>query len=292
MITIGSKFFLGVTVLAVLAAVIYGWGSGGGLLGVLALGTSGGVGELAGYTVLWFLAAAALLLAVAVVALRDADPDAIAQVASSDTVPAATPPAGANYWPATGGFAVALVLLGLVISPALFVVGLIAGGIVVVEWTVRTWSDRATGDPDVNRQVRNRLMYPVEIPALAVLTILVVVLGISRVFLALSKTGSTVIAMVVATLILAVASLIVARPTFSRTLVATAVVVGAVSVIAGGIVAAASGERDFEHHGEEGGTEEGGTEEGGHEEEGRGLLGGPDRGAETPGLDGAAVAGS
>lgn len=247
MITIGSKYFFAITVLAVIGAVVYGWGSGGGLLGVVDFGVRGSVGEPAGYTVLWFLAAASLLVAVSVVALRDADPEALAQVAATDTVPPATPPAGANYWPAVGGFAVALVLLGLVISPALFVIGLIAGGIVVVEWTVQAWSDRATGDPEVNRQVRNRLMYPFEIPVLGVLVIGVVVLGTSRVLLALSKTGSTVVAMVAAAVILGVASLIATRPKFSRSLVAAAVVIGAVTVITGGIVAAASGERDFEH---------------------------------------------
>ena len=26
------------------------------------------------------------------------------------------------------------------------------------------WSERATGDAEVNRQIRNRLMYPIEIP--------------------------------------------------------------------------------------------------------------------------------
>ncbi len=262
MITIGSKYFFGIGVLAVIGALVYGWGSGGGLLGVVAFGVRGGVGELAGYTVLWFLAASSLLMAVSVVALRDADPDAQAQAAATDTVPPATPPAGASYWPAVGGFAVALVLLGLVISPALFVIGLIAGGVVVVEWTVQAWSDRATGDPEVNRQVRNRLMYPFEIPVLGALVIGVVVLGTSRVFLALSKTGSTVVAMAAASVILAAAALIATRPKFSRSLVATAVVIGAVTVITGGIVAAASGEREFEHPETVGGEDQGETEHG------------------------------
>ena len=43
-------------------------------------------------------------------------------------------------------------------SSSCSLVGLLA--VVVVEWTVQVWADRATGDPEVNRAIRNRLMYP------------------------------------------------------------------------------------------------------------------------------------
>ena len=57
----------------------------------------------------------------------------------------------------TGAFGAGLVVLGLVISNVLFMVGcfLLVG--VLVEWMVLAWSDRATGDPEVNRRLRRRM---------------------------------------------------------------------------------------------------------------------------------------
>ncbi len=254
MITTGAKFFLAITGLAVVAAVVYGWGSHGGLLGVVSLGLRGGVGEHAGFVILMFVAMASFALGVALVACRDADPEALAAVARSETVPAATPPADVSYWPVVGAFAVAVVVLGLVISSVLFVVGLVIAGIVVIEWMVQAWSERATGDPEVNRQIRNRLMYPFEIPLVGAIGIAVVVLAVSRVLLALPANGSSAIAIVVAALVLGTSALIAARPTLSRNMVTAVLVLGALAVIVGGIVAAATGEREFEEHEEEHGS--------------------------------------
>ena len=71
--------------------------------------------------------------------------------------PLAVAPAHGSYWPVTGAFGCGLVVLGLAISNVLFMVGcfLLLG--VAVEWMVLAWSDRATGDPEVNRQLRRRM---------------------------------------------------------------------------------------------------------------------------------------
>jgi len=105
------------------------------------------------------------------------------------------------------------------------------------------------------------VMFPVEIPMVALLGIAVAVIAFSRVLLAVSKTGSTVIAIVVAGAIFGVGILLNARPKVSSSLLATVVVLGAVGLLAGGIVSAVAGEREFEHHGEEH-AEEGAAEEG------------------------------
>jgi hypothetical protein len=256
MLTTGSKWFLGLAGFGALAIVVYGWGSGGGLLGVVTLGLRGAVGELAGIIVFVALVVGAVVLAGAALAFRDADAPALAEVARADVAPAAEVPDRPSYWPLLGAFAVALTLLGLVSGVELFVVGLILAGVVALEWTIRAWSDRATGDPDANRRIRNMLLYPLELPLLGTLVAAVVVLGLSRILLSLSKAGSAVFAIVVAALILGIAFLIATRPHFSRALVVTVMVLGAIGVIAGGIVAAAHGEREFEPHEEEG-VEEG-----------------------------------
>ena len=83
---------------------VYGWGTGGGLTGVIFLGLKGGVGELAGYTSSSASSASSLGLGVATSILRDADPEAPgrrrpARVAARRS----PPPPGVGYWPVLGG---------------------------------------------------------------------------------------------------------------------------------------------------------------------------------------------
>ena len=84
----------------------------------------------------------------------------------------------------------AVLVIGLAVGPIMFTIGMVGLAICLVEWAVRSWSDRATGDPEVNRSIRNRFMQPVEIPALAVIGIAGMVLAVSRILLALPKIGS------------------------------------------------------------------------------------------------------
>ena len=105
------------------------------------------------------------------VALRDADPDATAALQASDVLPEVAPPASASPWPMVGAFGLVVTALGLVVGPGLFVLGLVLLAVTAIEWAVQVWADRATGDPEVNRAIRNRLMAPLEIPVGAVLVI-------------------------------------------------------------------------------------------------------------------------
>jgi hypothetical protein len=184
-----------------------------------------------------------------VAAFRDADPEAQAAVVGTE-VPPATPPTSNSAWPVAGAFGVVLAAIGLVVGAPLFLAGVVIVGIVAVEWMVLAWADRATGDPDVNRALRNRVMFPIEIPAIAVIGIGLVVLGVSRVFIALPKTGATVVAIVVASLVLAVGTLLASRPRVSANLVAVLVVLGGLAVAVGGVVGAVAGPAELEHHDE------------------------------------------
>ena len=87
MFTTGAKYFFGVTLFGLVAALVYGFGSGGGLLGVLTLGLRGGAGELFGMVVLASVAASALFLGLVIIAFRDADAEALAAYAHTDVVP-------------------------------------------------------------------------------------------------------------------------------------------------------------------------------------------------------------
>jgi hypothetical protein len=147
-------------------------------------------------------------------------------------------------------------------SRAFLYLGFAVLAVTVFEWAVLAWSDRATGDPEVNSIIRSRFLSPLEVPMLALLAAAVIVLGLSRVLLAVSEVGSVVVAVVAAALIFA-AAIFIAKTRAPRPVISAIVAFGAVAVLAGGVVGAAVGERDF-HHGEDH------SEEGDHAEEGEG----------------------
>jgi hypothetical protein len=261
----GSKFLFGLAGFGFVAAILWAAGTGDHaigmdtLIGPLTLGYKGYVGQHAGFSVLVGVSAAALFLGIFLSALRDTDPDALAQVAGLDAVPEAPAPATVNYWPVVAAFSVAAIALGLAIGPIMFVIGLVGLTIATVEWAVRAWSDRATGDPEVNQAIRNRFMYPVEIPGLAVLGVGGLVLAVSRILLAVPKFGAYLVFGLVPVLVLVAGAVIVSKPKISQSVVAGLLLVGGLAILGGGVVAAVAGEREHgggheeeEEHGEEG----------------------------------------
>jgi hypothetical protein len=257
--TTGSKFFFGLSAAAFVGAVFYGLASNGGeigmdaLLGAVSLGYKGGVGDAFGYSTLVALSGAALFLGCVTVSFRDADAEAQASLLGLEAAPAAPAPQGPNYWPIIGAFGAGTVAVGVVIGSQMVFLGIGMLAVATFEWAIRAWSDRATGDPAVNRALRNRLMYPVEIPVLAVVGIAVFVLSISRVLIALPTGGAYVVFGGVPALILLIGWLLTSRPTINRNLLASLLLVGGIAVLAGGVIGASVGPRDIEkHHSEEG----------------------------------------
>jgi hypothetical protein len=261
MITTGSKWFFGLSALTLVLAAAYGWTTGGNGLGPISVGYKGGVGDHVGYGLLLSISALAALLGLVSVSTRDADPEALAQLAGTDEPPAGRP-VRHTYWPIVAAFAVASAIVGLVVGAPLFVLGLVAGAVVLVEWMVLAWSDNATGDPEANRQIRNRFMNPIEVPAAGVIGVAVVIFAISRVYLTVPKLGAVWVSIGIAVLILGVGALVAARPKISSSAVAALLLLGAVGTVAAGVISAAVGEREFHEH-EEHSTEPAHDEEGG-----------------------------
>jgi len=245
MLTTGSKFFFGLAFASIFGALAYGYGTGGGALGVLTLGLYGGTGEHVGFVILLFAAGATLFLGSVVIAARDADAEQVTAYAGLDALPDAPAARSVSYWPAVGALAVAIALVGLVVNTQLFILGVVVAIVTLLEWMVQAWSERATGDPAANRKIRNRLMYPIEVPIFGALGIFFLVLSVSRVLLALSKNGSAIAAIVVAVLILGTSTILSLAPRAGRTILAVVCSLGALGVLAGGIVSAAHGERNF-----------------------------------------------
>jgi len=263
LVTTGSKYFFGLALFALVAAAVYGGATAGHevnmatLLGVVTLGYKGTVGDQLGYTVLMGLCLSALFLGLTTVAFRDGDPEAGAQVVGADTVPDAPVPQGASYWPVVAAFGVGALAIGVVVGAPLVILGVAVLLAVTLEWAVKAWSERATGDPMVNRAIRNRFMNPVEIPLLAVVIIGLFVLSISRVLIALPKYGAYVLFGGVPAVILLVGWLISTRPRLNPTIVTVLLLLGGVAVLAGGVIGATVGPREIEKHVEEGGEEGG-----------------------------------
>ena len=246
MLTTGFKLFFGFFLAAVTAAVLFGYTSGGSHLGPITAGYKGAVGNQVGYTILLSAGLLALMLAVLIILFRDADAGAQAQLLGVDTVPAQLP-VGASYWPMAAGLAAGAIVVGLVLSSAVFVAGLILLGVVVFEWMIQAWSDRATGDAAANRAIRNRVMAPVEIPVLAFSAVAIVILCLSRLFLAVSQEAAVYVAIGFAVVIMVAAFAFAMRPKITRNMVAAGVLLFGLGVIGAGIVSAAVGQREIHH---------------------------------------------
>jgi hypothetical protein len=251
MVTTASKFFFAGAFAAFVAAIANGIGTDGDLIGVFTLGLKGPVGDVAAYTVLMAVVVVLAGLGTASSVLRDADPEVQAAVARLESLPPVVAPTNVSYWPVLGALGAVVAAIGLVASPVLFVIGALGVLLVLLEWMVSAWAERATGDATVNRQIRNRLMYPLEIPVFGALGALVLVVSISRVLLAVSRIGSSLVAIAIATLILTIGFAVAYRPKLSKDLLAGVLVLAATALVAGGIVGAASGTREFHHHGAE-----------------------------------------
>jgi hypothetical protein len=266
MITTGAKFYFGLGFLLLVAAVLYGWSSGGvdwglfpghmgdlyfQLLGALTLGYKGAVGDHVGYGILLGGAATSTTIGAFVVAFRDADSKALAEVAGLPEAPPMQPVVSSNIWAPVAAFAVALAAIGAATNRWFLIAGLGLLAIAALEWTMYAWADRTTGDPAINAELRNKLMNPLEVPLFGVLVAGFVALGISRVFLAVPKLSASWIFIGVATLIFVVAILLSFVPKLSRGVLLGVVALGAVGVLAAGIAGISAGTREFHDETEE-----------------------------------------
>ncbi|MYE67586.1 MAG: hypothetical protein F4236_05375 [Acidimicrobiia bacterium] len=268
--TPGFRRFFGVGVRAAVGARVYGIATGNpagadylGVVdrdawkGVISLGWQGGVGEHTGFVVLVFAALVSGGLGCMLVAFRDADAESVGELAPTGEAPPSTAPPANSYWPPLLAFAAAVAVIGLVTHAAIFVIGLILAGVVAFEWMVTAWADRATGDPVANRALRNRLMHPIEIPVLGAAGVAILVVGGSRVLLAVSEFSAVWIAAGVSAVILLAAMLFAARPRIARSVITTVLAFSAVAIVAAGIVATAVGPYDHGHAGDHGADEAG-----------------------------------
>ncbi len=135
MLTPGFKFFFGLAVGLATVAVVYGYVTGGDQLGPFIWGWKGGIGDHVGYVVLMGLSVVAGVIGCMLVSFRDADPEAQADYAGIDSIAPTNHIAG-SHWPVVGALGAATMVVGLVVAPVVFIVGVVLGGITVVGWTI------------------------------------------------------------------------------------------------------------------------------------------------------------
>jgi hypothetical protein len=257
MFTTGSKWFFGLGAVSFVLAVVYGYSTGGDRLGPVTAGYWGAVGDHLGYALLVSIGVAATFLGITSLMSRDANPASLAELAGTDEAPPAVAPAHLAYWPVVGAFGATLVVLGLAISNVLFMVGWFVLLGVGIEWMVLAWSDRATGDPEVNQAIRTRMMAPFEVPLAGFLVVAGTVLAFSRILLTSSELGAVIVATFLGVAILTIGILLALRPKLSAGIVAGILSLAALAVITSGVIAASRGERTIEPHEEEVYSDEG-----------------------------------
>ncbi len=232
MIPTGLKLYVGIALTAATAAIIGGYTSGGDGVGPLSAGYKGGIGDQVSYTVLLGVAFVALIVGALLTIFRDADAEAVAEAMGTEVAPVGQRPVATSIWPIIAG------------------IGFVILVIVAFEWTMTAWADRATGDSATNIALRNQVMGPFEVPLLGLLGGGLIVLAMSRIFLAVSKEGATVVGALVAIAILSVGVLLAQRPNLSKNLITGLVGIVAVAILAGGVWGAVEGTREIEHHDE------------------------------------------
>jgi hypothetical protein len=227
----GSRLLIGATVLTALVATLYGVTNGG------SLGTMGLIS-----------AAVALFVLTAINAYtRDADVSAMDTAALTESAAAHRAP-WASLWPVIGALGGALIVIGLVTYPIVFVFGVVVLVAATAEWMLQAWSERASGDTAYNSEVRQRFAHAAEFPVLGVLAFGVIVYAFSRIMLSVSKEGGPVVFAGIGALVLAAGFLIAFRRNLDNRLVAGVALVAVFALLASGIAAALYGERETEEH--------------------------------------------
>jgi hypothetical protein len=122
-----------------------------------------------------------------------------------------------------------------------FYVGLAVIAIAGVEWMVKAWSESATGDAEVNRQIRARVMHPFELPIGGLLLGGVVIFGASQIFLSSTENAAIIWGTILGLVVFGAAIALAGQQQIKRGTILAVVVIGALLLLALGIFGAVSG---------------------------------------------------
>lgn len=222
MFTTGSKYFLGIGVLAGVAfAVSLFFVHPAALAATILIGLVCAFGLFAGV----------------VLYLRDGD------VAENEPTTAGQPAPSTSMWPLLTAVGTALVLLGTITQSGIFVFGIVVLVAALVEWTVLSWSERASSDDAFNAAARKRLLNPIEFPVLGAVGLGVLIFSFSRVMLAVDKQLGAVLFIMIGALLVIGGVLFAVRATLRKSIVIAICGIAASGLLAAGIASARNGMR-------------------------------------------------
>lgn len=231
MFTTGTKFLIGSTVIAGIAALAYG---------ITQDGIMGTIGLISATLALAFLAGVNIFT-------RDSNVLVTPDLVPERTAAAQVAPSF-SLWPVVFAFGMVTIVVGLVTYQAIAIIGLIVVLAAGAEWMAQSWAERASADSAHNSEVRSRIANPFEFPIAGLIAIGIIVYSFSRVMLWLSKTNTVIAFGVLAAIFLTFAFLFAYRPSIKHRAVISVIVIGAVGLVAGGAAAGISGEREIEEH--------------------------------------------
>ena len=223
MITPGSKYFLGLTGLGLVSAVLY----------CFLVNPS----DLGAYALFGLFISAALIAGFSIFT-RDGDTDTVAEAVEANTETTAP-----SFWPIVFALGGALTLLGIATNEIVFVLGLavLVGG--AVEWVIDDWAEKASADSEFNSFVRHRAIGALDYPGIAAVVLGVVAFLFSRIMLTVSKDEASIIFIIVSALIFVTGILLAAKPALRGKSTAIIAVVGVLVLAVAGITSALNGER-------------------------------------------------
>lgn len=233
MLSLGTKSLFGFGVATFVASVAYGVATNEG----------------SGATVLAFVAAGAVALAVVSLA---AGPDRIPVPADGPALqnaPAGARPAFPSVWPLVAAISVGLLAIAATTNWIVLVAGIVVGTLAYVGWLLQAWSEDPTFTARFGLRLQDRFLVPLGLPLSVFGLILVIALSLSRVLLATPEQGSRAIALAVAVLILGGAFFVTSQERMARAALSLLSAVALVAVVAAGAVGLAHGERHFEKKG-------------------------------------------
>jgi plastocyanin len=150
-----------------------------------------------------------------------------------------------SYGPIITAAAAFVLVLGGALGSDYVIGAAVAAVVGVTIWAFDSF--RTDLDPRDARNVDNRLLGPLALPVFAAILAVTLAYAFSRVLLAIDETASWVLAFIVAAAVLAIMSVIAQRVPTTKALAAVAGAGLLVVLIAGG-TGAGVGEREFEHH--------------------------------------------
>lgn len=256
-LTPGFKLFGGIAVVAFVGAFVFAVGGNfantdqgliDSVVGPLTFGWKGGVGSQLGYALLLGTAVGSGAVAGMIQAFRDADPESQAEVTQVEVRPLTAIPHGASYAPIAVALAGVGLLIGLAASTPLAMASAFVIAATAVVWTTRAWANRATDDDATNSAMYERLMEPWRVPVMSVVIVAIVVLGVSRLLLATTKTGSVVVFVLIAIAFFGITALIASRPRMPRNALALLILLTVLIVLGSAIAGLVVGQREFKDY--------------------------------------------